>query len=135
MGCNLAGILHVNLFTFILVWLLVASVMGIHDLLDALTDGGLGIGLFIPLNLRRYFFPVRPIPVALLSPATMFNPYMLHVYTVEVALFAPFCLAAWLSGADLSGMPIFSAFRWIAATALVIGGVAIWIARCRSIRE
>jgi inner membrane protein len=135
MSCNLAGILHGKLFTFILVWLLVASVMGMHGLLDALTDGGLGIGLLSPLNLRRYFFPIRPIPVALLSPADMLSPYMLHVYTVEVALFTPFCLAAWLSGADLSGMPIFSAFRWPAATALVVGGVAIWIARCRSIRE
>ena len=117
-----------------MVWLLVAAVMGSHDLLDALTDGGLGIGLFSPLDLRRYFFPIRPIPVALLGPATMFSPYMLQVYAVELALFLPFCLAAWLSGADLSGMPIFSAFRWLAATALVIGGVAIWIARCRSIR-
>jgi inner membrane protein len=135
MSCNLAGILPGTLFTFILVWLLVASVMGSHGLLDALTDGGLGIGLFIPLTLRRYFFPITPIPVALLEPATMFSPYMWHVYAVEVALFTPFCLAAWLSGADLSGMPIFSAFRWLAATALVIGGVAIWIARCRSVRE
>jgi inner membrane protein len=135
MFCNLTGILHGTLFTFILVWLLVALVMGMHGLLDALTDGGLGIGLFIPLTLRRYFFPITPIPVALLEPATMFSPYMLHVYAVEVALFTPFCLAAWLSGADLSGMPIFSAFRWLAATALFIGGVAIWIVKCRSIRE
>jgi inner membrane protein len=133
--CALAGLLHGTLFTFLLVWLLVASVMGMHDLLDTLTDGGLGIGLLSPVNLRRYFFPIRPIPVALLEPANMFSPYMRHVYAVEAALFIPFCLAAWLSGVDLSALPILSAIRWLAASALCIGGVAIWIARCRSVRE
>lgn len=133
MSCRLAGILHGKLFPFILVWLLVASVMGSHGLLDALTDGGLGIGLFSPLNLRRYFFPIRPIPVALLSPATMFSSYMLHVYTVEVALFGPFCLAAWLASADLFGTHIISTLQWLAAVALFIVGVATWIARCHSV--
>jgi inner membrane protein len=131
-ACRCAGILHGKLPTLLLAWLLIFTVMGSHGLLDALTDGGLGIGLFSPLNLRRYFFSIRPIPVALLSPSAMFCPYMLKVYTVEVALFGSFCLAAWLSSADLSGTPIISTFRWLAAVAVFIVGVAIWIARCQS---
>jgi inner membrane protein len=35
-----------------------------HPLLDALTDGGLGVGFFAPFNNRRYFFPFRPIKVS-----------------------------------------------------------------------
>jgi len=35
-----------------------------HSLLDALTDGGLGVALFAPFDNRRYFFPARPIEVA-----------------------------------------------------------------------
>jgi inner membrane protein len=32
-----------------------------HDILDAMTSGGLGIGFFMPFDSTRYFFPVRPI--------------------------------------------------------------------------
>lgn len=35
-----------------------------HALLDALTDGGLGVALFSPFDRRRWFFPWRPIRVA-----------------------------------------------------------------------
>ncbi len=35
-----------------------------HPLLDALTDGGLGVALFSPFSNRRYFFPWRPIAVS-----------------------------------------------------------------------
>ena len=35
-----------------------------HGILDALTDGGLGIALLWPFDLARYFAPWRPIPVA-----------------------------------------------------------------------
>lgn len=43
-----------------LVWLVVLS----HPLLDALTSGGLGVGLLWPLSPERFFAPWRPIPVA-----------------------------------------------------------------------
>jgi len=32
-----------------------------HGVLDAMTSGGLGVGFFMPFDLTRYFFPVRPI--------------------------------------------------------------------------
>ncbi len=45
-------------FTFLLICL--AS----HGVLDAMTDGGKGIGFFIPFDNRRYFLPFRPIHVS-----------------------------------------------------------------------
>ncbi|MFC5740909.1 metal-dependent hydrolase [Dyella tabacisoli] len=35
-----------------------------HPLLDALTNGGLGVALAWPWDLHRYFFPFRPIEVS-----------------------------------------------------------------------
>lgn len=35
-----------------------------HPILDALTNGGLGVGFFAPFSNRRYFFPYRPIKVS-----------------------------------------------------------------------
>ncbi|MDT7603820.1 MAG: inner membrane protein [Acidobacteriota bacterium] len=35
-----------------------------HGVLDALTDGGLGVAFFAPFSARRYFFPWRPIEVS-----------------------------------------------------------------------
>ncbi len=131
-GCRLAGTLQGSLTIAILAWLVIAAVMGSHGLLDAMTDGGLGIALLSPFDQRRIFFPVRPIPVALLSLNSLSSPYMVHVYTVELALFGPFCLAAWLAAADLSGMLFSSPFRWLAAGVLSCVGLAAWIARCRS---
>lgn len=34
-----------------------------HGILDALTDGGKGVGFFIPLSNERFFFPWRPLRV------------------------------------------------------------------------
>lgn len=44
--------------------LIVGLTVATHPLLDALTDGGLGVALWWPLSAERIFFPVRPIPVA-----------------------------------------------------------------------
>jgi inner membrane protein len=35
-----------------------------HPMLDALTDGGLGVGFFAPFSNKRYFFSYRPIKVS-----------------------------------------------------------------------
>jgi inner membrane protein len=52
---------------WLLVWgyLFVCAVS--HGLLDALTNGGLGVGLLIPFSSRRFFFDIRPIDVSPLS--------------------------------------------------------------------
>ena len=53
---------------FSVLWWLLASfawvVVVIHSLLDALTDGGLGIAFFTPFDDRRYFLPWRPVRVS-----------------------------------------------------------------------
>jgi inner membrane protein len=45
-------------------WACFFAVIGLHPVLDALTDGGLGVALFSPFDDRRYFFPWRPIRVS-----------------------------------------------------------------------
>jgi inner membrane protein len=35
-----------------------------HGILDALTNGGLGVAFFAPVEVSRYFFPWRPIRVS-----------------------------------------------------------------------
>jgi membrane-bound metal-dependent hydrolase YbcI (DUF457 family) len=35
-----------------------------HGVLDAMTDGGLGIAFFAPFDNTRYFFPFRPVKVS-----------------------------------------------------------------------
>ena len=44
-----------------------------HPLLDALTNGGLGVGLFAPFSNERYFFPYRPIEVSPVGVAAFFS--------------------------------------------------------------
>ena len=39
-----------------------------HGVLDAMTDGGLGVAFFSPLSNERYFFPWRPIRVSPINP-------------------------------------------------------------------
>lgn len=40
------------------------AVTASHGLLDAMTDGGLGVAFFSPFDTMRYFLPWRPIPVS-----------------------------------------------------------------------
>jgi len=63
-----------------------------HPLLDALTNGGLGVALWWPFSNARWFAPWRPIPVAPIG-TRLFSARGLHVMLVELALFAP--LLAW----------------------------------------
>ena len=44
-------------------FVLVAAIAS-HGILDAFTDGGLGVGFWIPFSNERFFAPVRPIPVS-----------------------------------------------------------------------
>jgi len=68
-------------------WILLAIyffiVTSSHALLDALTNGGLGVALFSPFSNDRYFFPWRPIEV---SPIGMgfFSERGLHVMLNEL---------------------------------------------------
>jgi inner membrane protein len=66
------------------VWLFLALATASHGLLDALTDGGLGIAFFSPLETGRFFFPLRPIAVAPIGLAGLFQPGMLRVVETEL---------------------------------------------------
>jgi inner membrane protein len=44
-----------------------------HPILDALTNGGLGVGFFAPFSNKRYFFPYRPIEVSPIGISSFFS--------------------------------------------------------------
>lgn len=67
-------------------WALVAHfslVTASHGVLDALTDGGLGVAFFAPFDDGRYFFPWRPVKVSPIGLAEFFTPYGLEVLRSE----------------------------------------------------
>jgi inner membrane protein len=69
--------------------------VGSHGLLDAMTDGGLGVALLWPFTERRYFLAWRPIPVAPIG-ARMLSGRGLRVAAIELVQFAPlFAFALW----------------------------------------
>lgn len=74
----------------ILFFLFFFSVMS-HGLLDMLTNGGLGIGIFIPFTEKRYFFPIRPIEVSPLGYG-FFSKRGLDVVINEFMLICTPCL-------------------------------------------
>jgi inner membrane protein len=55
-----------------------------HGLLDALTDGGLGIAFFAPFSSERYFFPWRPIAVSPISVRRFFSERGLSILASEL---------------------------------------------------
>lgn len=72
-----------------------------HGLIDALTNGGLGIALLSPFSKRRYFLPWRVIEVSPLHPAELFSRRGLQVLVSEMRwVWAP-CVALALAGAAL----------------------------------
>src|SRR5260370_14114810 len=71
-----------------------------HGLLDAMTDGGLGVAFFSPLDNRRYFLPWTPIHVSPIGVRRFFTGRGLAVLQSELLciwLPAPLlALSAWL---------------------------------------
>lgn len=54
-----------------------------HGVLDAMTNGGLGVAFFAPFDNTRYFFPFRPIEVSPLEPHMFFTLRGLTVLATE----------------------------------------------------
>lgn len=73
--------------------LLCVAVAASHGLLDALTDGGLGVALLWPWSLKRIFAPLRPLPVAPIG-LRLLSPRGLQVIATEVLYFLPLLLWA-----------------------------------------
>jgi inner membrane protein len=55
----------------------------VHDVLDAMTNGGLGIAFFSPFSDSRYFLPWRPIEVSPLSLRRLLTPRGISVMKSE----------------------------------------------------
>jgi inner membrane protein len=54
-----------------------------HGVLDAMTNGGLGVAFFSPFDRHRYFFPWRPIAVSPIGPHGLFSSRMAHILITE----------------------------------------------------
>jgi inner membrane protein len=70
-----------------------------HGLLDAMTDGGLGVAFFAPFRNARYFFPFRPIVVSPIGIARFFSGRGLAVIKSEL-------LWVWLPSAVLAAVAL-----------------------------
>ncbi|MDX1956998.1 MAG: metal-dependent hydrolase [Leptospiraceae bacterium] len=57
-----------------------------HGLLDALTNGGEGVGFFIPFQENRYFFSYRPIQVSPIGIKNFFTLRGLNVFISELQI-------------------------------------------------
>lgn len=82
------------------IWALFAYLalcMGSHGVLDALTNGGLGIAFLAPFSDARWFLPWNPIEVAPISVRGFFTARGLEVFLSEVRW-------VWLPGAVLMAM-------------------------------
>jgi inner membrane protein len=64
-------------------WVFIFAATLSHDLIDACTNGGLGVGFFIPWDNTRYFFPIHPIQVSPLSVARFFTQRGLSILRSE----------------------------------------------------
>jgi inner membrane protein len=66
------------------VWWFLFLATASHGLLDAMTNGGLGIAFFSPFNNDRYFLPWRPIVVAPISVRRFFSGRGVEVMKSEL---------------------------------------------------
>jgi inner membrane protein len=55
-----------------------------HGILDAMTDGGLGIAFFSPFDPTRYFFPFRPVAVSPIGISQFFSFDALRILASEI---------------------------------------------------
>jgi len=79
-------------------WVLVAhffTVTASHGVLDAMTDGGLGVAFLSPLDPTRYFFPFRPITVSPIGVGSFFSEWGLRVVINEVLWIGAPCILVW----------------------------------------
>jgi inner membrane protein len=84
--------------------LFLAAVTASHGVLDAATNGGLGVAFFSPFTLRRYFFPFRPIAVSPIRAGDFFGERALRVLASEARW-------VWLPTAVLLAVAL-AARRW-----------------------
>jgi inner membrane protein len=65
-----------------------------HGVLDALTNGGLGVAFFSPFDTARYFFPVRPVLVSPIGVSEFVSAYGVRILASEaIWIWLPSCMA------------------------------------------
>lgn len=68
----------------VLLWLYF-TICGIsHGLLDAMTNGGRGVGFLIPFSSQRFFFDFQPLQVSTLNFERFFSVHGLRVLKLEL---------------------------------------------------
>ena len=73
-------------------WFIFFACGAVHGLLDAMTNGGLGVAFFAPFSGERYFLPWRPIVVSPIGVSRFFSERGLAVISSELLwIWAP-CL-------------------------------------------
>ena len=65
-------------------WLFLFLTTASHGVLDAMTDGGLGVAFFSPFDIHRYFLPWQPIRVSSISVSRFFSERGLAVIKGEL---------------------------------------------------
>ena len=74
-----------------------------HGILDAFTDGGLGIAFFSPFSNTRYFFPWRPLQVSPIGISGFLSGPALSVLMSEIKFMWIPCVVIFLLGRGLDG--------------------------------
>lgn len=75
-------------------FLVCGGAVATHILLDAMTDGGLGVAVFWPWSEQRYFLPWRPIAVSPFSLERLLSSSGVRVFASELRWVWLPCLAA-----------------------------------------
>jgi len=65
-------------------WALLLAIALSHGLLDAMTNGGLGVAFWSPFSNARYFLPLRPLVVSPIGLTRMFSPWGARVIASEL---------------------------------------------------
>jgi len=65
-------------------WLYLFLATASHGVLDAFTNGGLGVAFFAPFDNARYFFQVRPLSVSPIVATTLFTAEAVAVTSSEL---------------------------------------------------
>ncbi|BCX87987.1 inner membrane protein [Methylomarinovum tepidoasis] len=97
LAAGLTGLLGGGATVFLFLFLSTLS----HPLLDAMTNGGLGIAFLSPFSNERFFFPFRPLEVPPLGVRAFFGPRGWTVLKSELAWIWLPCLGAFILGRSI----------------------------------
>jgi inner membrane protein len=84
------------------IWLYLFLCAASHGVLDAFTDGGLGVAFFAPFDGSRYFFPWRPIEVSPIGLDRFLSARALAVLRSELLWVVAPAFVLYLVGAKLN---------------------------------